>query len=221
MGKRQDITGQIFGKWTVLSYTGRISSMSLYRCKCECGTERDVDRHRLVYGTSRSCGCARNSAPKNPYKTHGMWNTRLYKAWENMKSRCRKNSNYEYAHNYSDRGITYCSEWETFVNFRDWALSNGYAENLELDRIDVNGNYCPENCRWVTKKENANNKRTNRYITIDGETKTLTQWCEIKNIKLFTVLYRVKSKSWSYEKALTTPLMRGGRKKDNNEAKIS
>lgn len=142
-----------------------------------------------------------------PSKSHGATGTRLYQAWENMRARCNRKSSREYE-NYGGRGISVCSEWnEHFESFRDWALNNGYSEQLTLDRIDVNGNYEPGNCRWISNKEQQNNKRNNRNITYNGRTQTLNQWAKELGMIPKTLQGRLDKSGWSIEKALTTPVM--------------
>jgi hypothetical protein len=128
-----------------------------------------------------------------------------------MRGRCFTPTNKDYS-NYGGRGITVCKEWDEFSNFRDWALSNGYADNLTLDRIDVNGNYEPSNCRWVTQKEQMRNVRCNVYATYKGETKLLIEWAEETGIGYNTLRSRYLRRGWSIEKSLTTPLLQKGGK---------
>ena len=126
-----------------------------------------------------------------------------------MRARCSRKSEPSYK-NYGERGISVCKEWnDSFLKFKEWAIENGYSEDLTIDRIDVNGNYCPENCRWATAKEQANNKRTNLYITINGTTHTATEWCEINGIKYSTAMRR-RQRGWPLEKAVS---FRGDRRK--------
>ncbi|WP_299831683.1 hypothetical protein [uncultured Metabacillus sp.] len=121
---------------------------------------------------------------------HRMTGTRLYKIWDGMKYRCYKEDSTHY-HNYGGRGISVCDEWrEDFMNFYNWAMENGYEEELQIDRIDNDGNYEPSNCRWATRKEQGNNRRTCVYITIDKETKTAIQWAEENDIHVSTLLNR-------------------------------
>ena len=171
MRTRLDLTGQTFGYWTVIKRTDNKGRHTMWLCKCKCGTIRPVCTDNLRGGKSVSCGCIMKEKPCT--RKHGLHDTRLYATWQNMKERCRnpKNNNY---HNYGGRGITVCEEWKnSFQSFYDWAMSNGYSDNLTLDRIDVNGNYCPNNCRWSTKKFQANNTRRNIYITYNKKTQTL------------------------------------------------
>jgi hypothetical protein len=120
-----------------------------------------------------------------------------------MKNRCN-NPNVEHYETYGGRGISVCKDWEnSFLNFYIWSMNNGYNKNLTIDRIDVNGNYEPNNCRWVTNKEQARNTRRNRVLTYNNETHCISEWAEIKNIKPSTLLRRLDL-GWSIEKALTT-----------------
>lgn len=140
---------------------------------------------------------------KNVVK-HGLSNTRLHKIWHSMYCRCYYPTTNQYK-NYGGRGIKVCEEWkhtEGFINFYNWAINNGYKENLTLDRIDNNKGYCPENCRWKTPKEQSNNRRNNVCYTFNGETKTSKQWCELYNVSQTTLLDRLK-RGWTLEQALT------------------
>lgn len=140
---------------------------------------------------------------KNAVK-HGLSNTRLHRIWHSMYCRCYYKSTNQYK-NYGGRGIKVCEEWEHmqgFINFYNWAINNGYKETLTLDRIDNNKGYCPSNCRWITPKEQSNNRRNNVYYTFNGETKTSKQWCELYNISQTTLLDRLK-RGWTLEQALT------------------
>lgn len=135
---------------------------------------------------------------------HGLSNTRLHKIWHSMYCRCYYKSTNQYK-NYGGRGIKVCEEWkhiQGFINFYNWAINNGYEETLTLDRIDNNKGYCPSNCRWITPKEQSNNRRNNVYYTFNGETKTSKQWCELYNISQTTLLDRLK-RGWTLEQALT------------------
>ena len=131
--------------------------------------------------------------------------SRLYRSWQNMKNRCYWEKDKSFA-NYGGRGIRVCPEWlNDFSAFREWAISSGYQDNLTLDRIDVNGNYEPSNCRWATAEEQQNNKRNNRNLKFNGETHTVTEWAGIIGIKRATLFHRLDA-GWSVEQALTKPL---------------
>ena len=144
----------------------------------------------------------------NGHYKHGGKGTRLYDIWCGMKNRCynKKDSHYP---RWGGRGISICSEWLLdFSNFRAWALHNGYTENLTIDRIDNNGNYCPDNCRWVTVAEQNNNQRTNRYIAYNGKIQNLKQWSKELHINYGTLLFRLDALNWSTDKAFSTPVRR-------------
>lgn len=132
--------------------------------------------------------------------THGMKNTRLYRVWHGIKTRCLNSNDTSYSR-YGGRGIEICDSWIDFENFMEWALKNGYSDDLEIDRIDNDGNYEPNNCRFTTIKENQNNKSTNRLITINNRTQTLTQWADEYGLSHEILSYRIK-KRWSEEKLL-------------------
>lgn len=141
---------------------------ALWTCVCECGTTRTVVGLDLRHGKSASCGCSADKQMLgNLARTHGATGTRLHYCWQNMLRRCRKPTNNKFRY-YGARGILVCSEWDDFDTFRTWALAHGYNDTLTLERIDVNGNYCPSNCRWATLAEQAQNK-TNSRKAPDGE----------------------------------------------------
>lgn len=208
MGKPlKDMTGIRIGRLTVLERGERMGNRTgaYWRCKCDCGSVVIVYGAELRNGYTKSCGCLRlDMIRKSPEEKHT--GTRLYAIWQGMKRRTLTKTNPRYA-DYGGRGITICDEWkDDFEAFRDWALSNGYRDDLSIDRKDVNGNYCPENCRWATDLEQGNNTRRNRRLEYNGEVHTLTEWAKIKGIKITTLSARINTYKWSIEKALTEPL---------------
>lgn len=214
--KGTDITGQKFGRLTVLKRMDRIDSQGrrLYECLCECGKVTYVNSHDLKNGSTKSCGCLGAELFLSRITKHGAYKTRLYKVWGDMKNRCTNKNNDHYK-DYGGRGITVCDDWMRFESFRDWAFSHGYDEYAKfgvctLDRIDVNGNYCPENCRWVDAKTQSNNKRTNVYLEFDGQRHTISEWSEITGIGKTVIRQRILS-GWDVEKALTTIPKPGGK----------
>lgn len=204
MGQLIDLTGQRFGRWTVLRYSGKKSKNHYWKCKCDCGTEKEVRGSSLTSGGTLSCGCLISEFNRRTKTTHGGKNTRLYRIWGGMKNRCG-NEREEAYKDYGGRGIKVCEEWERdFSNFYKWAMENGYSKELTIDRIDVNGNYCPENCRWVNMKIQCNNRRNNHRVTYKGRTQTIAEWENELGFKKDILSTRL-SNGWSVEKAIETP----------------
>ena len=208
--KVPDLTGEQFGRWTVLQCAGRGKHGELqYKCRCECGTERIIRRSSLTSGNSKSCGCLSKDIAKKLNTSHGATHTRLYRIWAGIIQRCcNSRKRYEWE-KYGGRGISVCDEWKnSFENFQKWALSNGYNEHLSIDRIDVNRGYFPENCRWATVYEQSNNKRTSKYISFRGETGTIREFADKYGLA-YSCLYARLEHGWSIENALLTPSKKG------------
>ena len=166
MPKKIDMTGRVIGRLLVIEECGRdANGLALWRCRCECGKEIVVRGDNLRNENTTSCGCYNREV----HTTHGMSKTPLYYVWRGMLQRVGvyKCADEKDKRDYQDRGITVCDEWLVFENFRDWALSHGYKEDLQIDRRDNDKGYCPENCRWVTPKENTNNRRNTLRLS-DG-----------------------------------------------------
>ncbi len=163
MAEMIDLTGQRFGRLTVVERHGKgTDGHALWLCVCECGETTIAASNDLTLGKKKSCGCLRKQINSTIHKTHGKKNTKLYYVWQRMKQRCHYPKSKDFSF-YGGRGITVCEEWKNnFQAFYDWAMSNGYFDGLTLDRIDVNGNYEPSNCRWVTMKVQCNNRRPRR-----------------------------------------------------------
>lgn len=138
-------------------------------------------------------------------KAKGLWGTRIYRIWYGIYSRCYNKNNRQYSY-YGKRGVVMCDEWlnDIFV-FRDWAVLNGYSDELTIDRIDNNGNYEPSNCRWVDMRKQSNNRRSNAYLSYNGETHTIAEWSRIVGIKERTLWRRKNIMKWSDGKTITTP----------------
>ena len=198
--KDSDVIGKKFHRLTVLCRNGNSKNHSKqYLCRCDCGTEKTIIGIYLLDGRVKSCGCFNREATGNRHRTHNMTHTRLFSIWQNMNTRCSNEKCSEY-HNYGGRGITVCEDWKNdFLSFYKWAVANGYDDSLSIDRIDNNRNYEPSNCRWATKKLQANNTRVNHLFTYEGETRTIAEWSELKNINYKKLWSRIK-RNWPEEK---------------------
>lgn len=184
-----DLLNRKFGKLTVLERVSKSkNNKGGWLCLCECGNKVIVPANRLLTGHTKSCGCTRNKILCENDK-------RIYNIWKKMRDRCFLKNSKSY-NAYGGRGITICNEWlgrDGFINFKSWAYKNGYDAKLTLDRIDVNGNYEPNNCRWATMREQSVNKRSCHYITYNCETKTLTEWAEQCGIPTTTLYSKLKN----------------------------
>lgn len=188
---REKYIGKKYGRWTVLERVGLSSTGEpTFKCICECGTIKVQNIYSLVSGNSKSCGCYEAEVKAKMKTTHGYTNHPLYKVFTDMKDRCYNPKRKEYR-NYGARGIKICDEWRNNrASFIEWSLEHGYKKGLEIDRIDNNGDYCPENCRFVTRRENTNNRRNTVLVEIRGETMPLTVAAELYGIHSRTLAGR-------------------------------
>lgn len=181
----RDLTGTRFGRHIAIEPRGvNRWGNYLWLCKCDCGKEHVVPSSKLIQGKSRSCGCLAYDIRVKQLETHGITTggkPRTFIIWNGMKARCYNPSSTSYK-SYGGRGIEVCDQWLIFENFHRWAISNGYADDLEIDRINNDGNYCPENCRWVTIAQNRRNQRATKQYQHNGMTKTLTEWAEYAGV---------------------------------------
>lgn len=204
MSKCDNLIGR---KFNHLLVTERVENsktgQSRWRCLCDCGKMTIVSGGNLKFGGVKSCGCIKH-IPHN--KTHSMSKSRIYSIWSAMKDRCY----YQHAKSYNDygkRGIKVCEEWKkSFETFYAWAKENGYEETLTIDRIDVNGDYCPENCRWVTKSEQSNNRRSCIVIEYNGKSQNLMQWCKELGLNYKRTNYRIVCLGMTFEEAISRPV---------------
>lgn len=178
---------------------------AMWKCICDCGKEHEATSYNLTRGRTTQCrSCMILQIAKSNTK-HGCKPKRLHEIYANMKTRCH-NPNYELWSRYGGRGIKVCEEWEnSYKSFRDWAFSSGYSDNLTLDRIDNDGDYCPDNCKWSDRVEQANNRHTNRILTLNGEKDTMANWARKTGLPYWLIQRRLDEFKWSEEKTLTTP----------------
>ena len=193
----KNLTGMNFGRLTAIKISEKRSGRKTYwECKCDCGNTKVIRTDSLKDGSVKSCGCLKKEQDKlnlpkgQGILVHGVSKERIYHIWTSMISRCENIDNKSYEH-YGGRGIKVCDKWHDVLKFSDWAMSNGYNTELTIDRIDVNGNYEPENCRWANWEEQANNKTTNVMIAFNGKTQTLMQWSKELEINYHTLQSRI------------------------------
>lgn len=181
MPKKRDLTNMKFFRLTAIRDVGKSKDgHRLWECLCDCGATKIESSHYLLSGKAKSCGCWSSERTimfnKETKTKHGQRYTRLYNIWHGIKRRTSNPTDAGYK-NYGGRGIYMCQEWHNdFASFHAWAMSNGYKEDLSIERIDNEGPYTPENCKWVTQKDQANNRRSSRYVEYMGKTLTLSQW---------------------------------------------
>ena len=216
--KFRDLSGCTFGDIYVNCYAGRNKIGKIcYKCTCKCGTKFIVIGESLLSGKTKSCGCSKLKVPQLLKPTHGQSKTRLYKTWKRMRQRCFNSKNPDFI-NYGARGITMCEEWRNldngFLNFKEWAYKNGYSDYYEehrdvyisIDRINVNGNYCPENCRWADRKIQNNNTRQNHYLQIDRWVFPMSIWSDIVKIDRDIIWNRYCLYGWNEIESILTPV---------------
>lgn len=204
MSKRRNLAGQTFGRLTPTEKWETRGKHRYWWCRCSCGSEKWVNQLAMTQGRTRSCGCLASELTRKRNTTHGMTYTKEFCAWQSMKRRCTNPSFIEW-HRYGGRGISFAPEWDKFENFYD---DMGPAPNgTSLDRIDLDGDYTSDNCRWATKKQQSRNTSTNHMITVNGETMCLVDWARRIGISHATIITRL-NRGWSEERAVLTPSTR-------------
>ena len=200
--KTEDLTGKKFNKLTVMGRDGTYKSGNVrWLCRCDCGGYTHSPGCDLKSGKIKGCKCISSERMTRINTKHGGFGTRLYEIWRQMHRRCYGVGTKAYP-DYGGRGITVCDEWREFEPFRAWALKHGYADDLTIDRIDVNGDYCPDNCRWATAKEQANNKRNNHLIEYNGETHTISEWADKFRVDQVKLWHRLNKYEWQLKPAV-------------------
>lgn len=200
----EDIQGNKYGLLTAIQFVEIRKGRAYWLCQCECGKEVIKMAKLLKNGHTTTCGDISH------HTIHGQSHTRLYSIWQDMKNRCN-NPNLANFDRYGGRGIKVCDEWmKSFESFRDWALNNGYSDDLTIDRIEVDGDYEPYNCRWATKQEQGNNRSSNHFLTIDGVSKSIALWSKDTGIPQHVLYSRLRAK-WPLEN-LFMPVFETGKK---------
>ena len=204
----KNLVGQKFNHLLAIEYVGKNKDGKLYyKYLCDCGNIVINNTTDVISGRTMSCGCYRKENTTKTHTTHNLSKHRLYNTYKHFCRRCYSETDSSYA-NYGGRGIFVCDEWlnkeNGFINFYNWSMDNGYAKDLSIDRIDVNGPYAPWNCRWANDVTQANNKQKNRYITYKNYKYTIAQWAKICGLPYSCLLWRLDD-GWNLEDALFTP----------------
>ena len=198
----RNLVGQRFGKLTILAYAPKRNKRTRIVCQCDCGKIVTVDQSNVLAGHTTACGCANVPATKAANTKHGMNDSTIYRRWHWMIQRC-SNPRSEHWSYYGGRGIKVCERWHSFEAF--YADMGNPPPGTTLDRIDVNGDYSPENCRWATRTEQARNRRNTTMLTHNGETLPVAEWAERYGLSFYVLYERLKA-GWSVERALTEPV---------------
>lgn len=209
MPRLLDLSGERIGRLRVIERHGTDKfGNALWKCECDCGNEVYVCSHSLKTEHTKSCGCLMREECGNRRRKHGKSKDRLYHVYFSIADRCNNPNNDAYKH-YGSRGIKICDEWKnSYEAFEKWAYKNGYKQGLTIDRIDVNGDYEPSNCRWVTQAKQMRNTRKTRRLTYKGKTLPLVEWCEIYSLSFNTVSARYK-RGWNNPQEILFGRMKG------------
>lgn len=203
LNSRKDLTGNVFGRLTVLGYHHTDKKVAYWSCLCSCGNEVVVRGSSLRNGMTKSCGCYRTDATKISNSTHGLTNHPLHTIWAGMKQRCYDTNCESYRH-WGGRGISVCVEWLDFIPFYEWSVANGYERGLSIDRINNDGNYEPSNCRFTTRKVQGNNTRRNINVIYRGEIRSFNSLLD-GDSRYLKVWKRIFARGWDTDRAIDTP----------------
>ena len=200
-----DLRGRKFGRLTVVSYSGKRGTAHCWYCSCECGESCVVRGGNLTSGGATSCGCYQRELASKRFSTHKMSKSVEYSTWSSMIGRCTNPRSKSYPY-YGGRGISVCVRWTGPGGFENFLADMGTRpEGHTLDRIDNNGHYCPENCRWATEPEQVRNRSNAVFVTHNDNTMTIAEWSRVIGIPYATLHNRIVCLKWTPEKALTTP----------------
>lgn len=205
-------------RWVFLEETRTDKGKRGFLCRCECGTRRVIGPSDFFGGRTKSCGCYNSEVARSRATKHGDAHSRLHWVWLGMRQRCINPEHISFK-NYGARGIKVCKEWDDYAKFREWSLAHGYIEGATyrqtIDREDNDGDYSPSNCRWVSAKRNANNKRGNHILEVFGERKSMMDWSEDLRcaVGYFALRNRINRDGWDVEEAITTPSLGSGKRR--------
>jgi hypothetical protein len=201
--KMKDLSGNKYGRWTVIRFDRIFKKSYYWICQCECGTEKSVLVANLTSSKSLSCGCLALELAAQREKTHGKCGTRIYRLWSSMKTRCTNQKEQAYKF-YGARGIKVCDKWMNSFEAFYADMGDPPHEHSSIERIDVNGDYCPENCIWIDFAKQAFNKTNSLIVEYCGEKKCVAEWCQILNLPYKLIISRM-AHGKSFHEAVTRP----------------
>lgn len=201
---RKDLSGLKSGRLVAIRYEYTRNKKAYWLCLCDCGKSKIVVGTSITNGHVKSCGCLKKEMLAEKNFKHGFCGTGLYQCWQDMKKRCYDKNRAQYK-DWGGRGISVCEDWLSFENFKIWAVKNGYQPGLTIERVDNNGNYSPENCKFIRKQDQNSNRRNTVVISFDGKNMNIEQWAKYLGLKRGTFDSRLK-RGWSIEKAITTTI---------------
>lgn len=198
--KAVNLTTKSFGRWTVLEFSHTSKKVYYWKCRCECGAIKAIASANLIRGKSLSCGCLAKELASKREKTHGLSKSRTYRIWAGMKTRCTNPNETSWKY-YGGRGIKLCDRWEKFQNFLE-DMGEAPSKSHSIERMNVNGNYCKENCRWIEFKFQARNTTKNTLITHNGVTLCAAEWCEKLKVPYKLIMERI-ARGLTFEQAVS------------------
>lgn len=196
--KHEDLTGKRYGNLVVVEFVEMAKfSKSIWKCQCDCGNVKNIKAEYLKNGSTKSCGCYHKS---NIYHIkHNESNTKLYRTWQSIRYRCENKNNTAY-YAYGELGVCVCEEWHEYIKFKEWAINNGYKDNLTIDRINPYGNYEPSNCRWITKSEQVFNRKNTLYIRVNGEEIIFAKYVKLTGARYNRLFEKLSKEGLLYKK---------------------
>lgn len=206
MTKANNLQGLKFGRLLVLTQAERRNRRIYWLCRCDCGNDKTIYGGSLTRGATKSCGCLQKQIMTNIRKTHGLSNTRIQRIHSGILSRCRSKTHKQYE-DYGGRGIIVCDQWQGATGLQTFLADMGYPPSSKhsIDRIDNDGPYSPENCRWATDKVQTRNTRQNHFIEYNGERLCITEWAEKYGLHPSCLRSRILHLGWDFERAISTP----------------
>jgi hypothetical protein len=202
----KDLRGVVFGMLTALKLTGLPKHKATWLCQCECGATKEIGANSLLRGHTESCGCLRAKLMGDRFRKHGLHGSHEYWTWVDIRDRCRRQSHASYK-NYGGRGISVCPQWDSYQTFYN-DMGPRPSDKHSIERINNDGNYAPDNCKWATKYEQSRNKRQNVWVVVDGERMILKDAAVKFGVNYFVLHGRYCRRGWTIDRAIAEPVRR-------------